>query len=91
MRYESRGCLGEPARHAKGTVWKGLGVCSPLWELLTGTPRVLRTAEVYFSFDFAINSFGLVLFIIIELPAFEDLGRSVCIDMIFIITSTFKD
>lgn len=44
--------------------------------------EILGTVEVYFSFDFALNSFGLVLFIIIELPAFEDLGRSVCIDVI---------
>lgn len=53
--------------------------------------EILRTVEVYFSFDFALNSFGLVLFIIIELPAFEDLGRGVFIDIISIITSTFKD
>lgn len=53
--------------------------------------EILRTGEVYFSFDFALNSFGPVLFIIIELPAFEDLGRSVFIDIIFIITSTFKN
>lgn len=44
--------------------------------------EILGTVKVYFSFNFALNSFGLVLFIIIELPAFEDLGRSVCVDII---------
>lgn len=73
------GCLGEPAWHARGLE-------KALESLFVGATdkhtEILGTVEVYFSFDFALNSLGLVLFIIIELPAFEDLGRSVCIDVI---------
>lgn len=52
---------------------------------------ILSAVVVYFSFDFALNSFGPVLFITIELSAFEDLCRSVFIDIILINMPTVKD
>ena len=49
---------------------KGLGVCAYLWELLTSTVEILNAGVVYFSPALAFNSFGFVLFIIIESSAF---------------------